>query len=112
LPIHYTVHTFHLWTSTSSYCWRETSTENIPDMKMRWKPRYASGSKHRALYFFSARIKHVEKYWNKQLNHYNYWLIGHNPSSSFFFIKNKVSETGFCLRPQVKAYSVGPNRKS
>jgi hypothetical protein len=27
------------------------------------------------------------------------------------FNKN-VSETGFCLRPQVEAYSVGPNRQS
>jgi hypothetical protein len=26
------------------------------------------------------------------------------------FIKNNVSETGFCLRPQVKAYSAGSNR--
>jgi hypothetical protein len=24
-------------------------------------------------------------------------------------LKNNVSETEFCLRPQVKAYSVGPN---
>jgi hypothetical protein len=29
-----------------------------------------------------------------------------------FFIKNIVSETKFCLRLQVKAYSVGPNRRS
>jgi hypothetical protein len=28
-----------------------------------------------------------------------------------FLFKN-VSETGFCLCPQVKAYSVGPNRQS
>jgi hypothetical protein len=26
--------------------------------------------------------------------------------------KNNVSETGFCLRRQVKAYSVGPNQQS
>jgi hypothetical protein len=29
-----------------------------------------------------------------------------------FIIKNNVSETGFCLRPQVKPYSVGPDRQS
>jgi hypothetical protein len=28
------------------------------------------------------------------------------------FIKNNVSETGFCLHPQARAYSVGPNRQS
>jgi hypothetical protein len=28
------------------------------------------------------------------------------------FVKNNVSETGFCLCHQVNAYSVGPNRKS
>lgn len=33
--------------------------------------------------------------------------IVHGPIS---FIYNKVSETGLCLRPQVKIYSIGPNR--
>jgi hypothetical protein len=40
---------------------------------------------------------------------YNYRIFGRHPSSCFLF-KNNVSETGFCLRPQVKAYSVGSNR--
>jgi hypothetical protein len=33
--------------------------------------------------------------------------IIHRPA---FYLKHNVSETGFCLRLQVKAYSVGPNR--
>jgi hypothetical protein len=37
-------------------------------------------------------------------------LLDINPSSSFFIylLKSNIPETGFCLRPQVKAYSVGP----
>jgi hypothetical protein len=32
--------------------------------------------------------------------------------SVFFFVIKNVSETGFCLRPRVKSYSVGPKRQS
>jgi hypothetical protein len=42
---------------------------------------------------------------------YNNCSFGHYPSSSSF-IENNVSETEFCLRPKVKAYSIGPNRQS
>jgi acyl-CoA synthetase (AMP-forming)/AMP-acid ligase II len=31
---------------------------------------------------------------------------------TLFLFKSSVSETGLCLRPQVKAYSVGPNQLS
>jgi hypothetical protein len=34
------------------------------------------------------------------------WFI-HRP---VFYLKYNFSETGFCLRLQVKAYSVGPNQ--
>jgi hypothetical protein len=35
--------------------------------------------------------------------------ITHRP---VYYLKHNVSETGFCLLPQVKAYSAGPNRQS
>jgi hypothetical protein len=41
---------------------------------------------------------------------YSYCVSGHYPSSCFLFKTHNVSETGFCLHPQAKAYSVGPNR--
>jgi hypothetical protein len=46
-----------------------------------------------------------------QLNEYNTIIdfldITHPPA---FLFKSNVSETELCLRPQVKTYSVGPNR--
>jgi hypothetical protein len=42
----------------------------------------------------------------KYIAEHNYRLYGHYPSSSFLL---NFSETGLCLRPQVKAYSAGPN---
>jgi hypothetical protein len=32
--------------------------------------------------------------------------------SVLLLFKNNVSETGICLRPQVKSYSAGPNRQN
>jgi hypothetical protein len=39
-------------------------------------------------------------------------LFEHYSSSYFCLFKNNVSGNVLCLRPQVKAYSVGPNRQS
>jgi hypothetical protein len=54
--------------------------------------------------------KHVELLWRWHINKIIDFLeIIHHP---VIFIKNNVSETGFCLHPQVEAYSVWPNRQS
>jgi hypothetical protein len=67
---------------------------------------------------YLLNICQSEKYFEQKLQrelkhmlHYNSCPFGHYPSSRFF-IKNNVSETGLCLRPQLKPYSVGLNRQS
>jgi hypothetical protein len=40
--------------------------------------------------------------------HYKYYVFGHYPSSCPFFKKHNVSETGFCLHPQVKPTQLDP----
>jgi hypothetical protein len=40
--------------------------------------------------------------------YYKYYVFGHYPSSCPFFKKHNVSETGFCLRPQVKPIQLDP----
>jgi hypothetical protein len=51
---------------------------------------------------------------NKACLFYKYYVCGHYPSSRLylktvlFIFKNNVSETGFCLRLQVKPTLLGP----
>jgi hypothetical protein len=44
----------------------------------------------------------------KTVLNYKYYVFGHYPSSRPFFKKHNVSETGFCLRPQVKPTQLDP----
>jgi hypothetical protein len=51
-----------------------------------------------------------KRLWRRYVNNITQFLdIIHRPD---FLFKNDVSETELYLRPQVKLYSVGPNRQS
>jgi hypothetical protein len=55
----------------------------------------------------------IQRWWKKRYKILWRWFI--NTIIVFlgivlFLFKNNVSETGFCLLPQVKADTVGPNR--
>jgi hypothetical protein len=50
----------------------------------------------------------VSRMWDVPTVQYNYHNSGYYPSSCVFYLKHNVSKTGFCLRRQRLASSIGP----